>query len=172
MRLGAGREENSDGPVWGLRRPRSHAPPPGGGREAEGGERERLRQRPVPTPAPVRPGTAASSAVCSSCGSRPGPRGAPPSGITVRARDTPGGGGVVLPLPDPPPTPYTHPSSPESVCGVLSSLRVVFPRVCLSVCPRVYWFPTLSTFQLRSQGSHFVHPLVADPGSFLVRPAF
>nr|CCQ43797.1 alternative protein RASL10B [Homo sapiens] len=24
--------------------------------------------------------------------------------------------------------------------------------------------------QLRSQGSHFVHPLVADPGSFFVRP--
>ena len=39
MRLGAGREDNSDGPVWGLRRTRSHAPPPGGGREAEGGER-------------------------------------------------------------------------------------------------------------------------------------
>lgn len=61
----------------------------------------------------------------------------------------------------------------------------IFPTVCLSlpyfppsnVCPLKYlsvlFCPTyppvfLPAPQLRSQGSHFLHPLVADPGRFLM----
>lgn len=53
---------------------------------------------------------------------------------------------------------------------VPSRARQSFP---VSVCPTVcYFFPVYPPSglppypQLRSQGSHFVHPLVTDPGSF------
>lgn len=169
---GRGAGENSDG-----RRSLGPATPPrprtspGEGEEAEGGERECPRHHPVRS-APLRPGMAASSAVAPAVpGPAPGaPR--PPGSGSGCARGTRrvGVGWCCLGRT---PTP-THTRLLQRVC-VVSCHRSAssFPvSLCLSVRPRVYWFPTLSTFQLRSQGSHFIHPLVADPGSFLVRPAF
>lgn len=131
---GRGAGENSDG-----RRSLGPATPPrprtspGEGEEAEGGERECPRHHPVRS-APLRPGMAASSAVAPAVpGPAPGaPR--PPGSGSGCARGTRrvGVGWCCLGRT---PHPHTHPSSPESVCGVLSSLRVVFPRVSMSVCP-------------------------------------
>ena len=101
-----------------------------------GGERPRaargcLRQRPVPTPAPVRPGTAASSAVVPAV---PGPApGAPRPPGSRCARDTQGGGGVVLPWPDPPHPLHTPVFSRECVWCLVIAPRRLSP--CLSVCP-------------------------------------
>lgn len=115
------------GGAWGLRRPRGL---PGEGGRGRGRREGWPRHHPVRS-APLPPtGIAASSAVAPAVSPAPG---APPSsgiGIGVCAQDTQVGV-VVLHLV--PPTP-THVMS-QRVCGVLSSLRVVFPRVSMSVCP-------------------------------------
>lgn len=56
----------------------------------------------------------------------------------------------------------------------LSLPCIFFPRVCLPKHLLVLSYlihPPLRLPQLRSQGSHFVHPLVADPGSFSIEKA-
>lgn len=55
----------------------------------------------------------------------------------------------------------------------LSLPSVPFSNVCplkglpVLICP-IYPLVSLLIPQLRSQGSHFVHPLIADPGSFVM----